>query len=275
MGELVPGDDGLLAEEVGQWALDKQDYLCRYIDISRGVRAKYLPPAGNGGACYIDLFCGPGRSRVRETGAWIDGSPIAAWKKSEGVGTPFSKIIIADQDPVRLEAATERLERLGAPVVPLEGSAIDTVREARQRAGRYGLNFAFLDPYSIGQLAFDLFHELSQLKRIDVLAHVSKMDFQRNMPSNIAHEQGEFDAFAPGWRETVDLQQPHAAVRRDVFKYWRNLVAEKGIPTSEDIKLITGERGQHLYWLLLAARHDLAHSFWRTATKGNQGEFEF
>jgi len=40
MGKLCSGDDGLPAEEVGQWAKDKQEYLCRYIGISRAVRKK-------------------------------------------------------------------------------------------------------------------------------------------------------------------------------------------------------------------------------------------
>lgn len=275
MGDLIEGDDGLPAEDVGPWAKEKLNYLCRYVDISRGVRAKYLPPLGKGGASYIDLFCGPGRSRVRDTGEWIDGSPVAAWKKSQEGGAPFSKVIIADMDRVRLDAATERLVRLGAPVVPLHGPARDTAFRALQRATVYGLNFAFLDPYSIGALDFELFRTLSRLTRIDILAHISKMDFQRNLPSNIAEEQTQFDNFAPGWRESVNLQQPHHVVRREVFEYWREQVAETGIATSDNTKLITGSRGQHLYWLLLAARHELAHTFWKTSTKGDQGQFDF
>ena len=39
MGKLIDGDDGLPAEEVGVWAKEKHDYLCRYIDISRSTRA--------------------------------------------------------------------------------------------------------------------------------------------------------------------------------------------------------------------------------------------
>ncbi len=42
MGRLIEGDDGLPAEEVGSWAKEKHDYLCRYIDISRATRAKYI-----------------------------------------------------------------------------------------------------------------------------------------------------------------------------------------------------------------------------------------
>ncbi|MEN5103815.1 three-Cys-motif partner protein TcmP [Brucella anthropi] len=273
MGELVAGDDGLPAEEVGAWAKEKQDYLCRYIDISRGVRTKYLPPLGKGGATFIDLFCGPGRSVIRETGEWIDGSPVAAWKKSVEGGAPFSKVIIADLDAERLDAATKRLQALGAPVIALHGPATTTAFQAFQRSTVYGLNFAFLDPFSIGALDFRIFKTLSRLKRIDILAHVSKMDMQRNLPGSIASDdEDQFDLFAPGWRDNVNLQQAHPVVRREMFEYWRHLVAQTDIATSEDTRLITGRRGQHLYWLLLAARHELAHKFWSTASnKDGQG----
>lgn len=271
MGELVEGDDRLPAEDVGAWAKEKLEYLRRYIDISRGVRAKYLPPQGNGGSCYIDLFCGPGRSLVRDSGEWIDGSPIAAWRKSRETGTPFSKVIIADIDKTRLDAATARLEALGAPVVPLLGPATETVQGALTEAAAHGLNFAFIDPFSIGALDFEILKALSQLKRIDVLVHVSKMDLQRNLPGSVASEESQFDLFAPNWRDNVNLNQLHPAIRRAVFEYWRRLVASTGIATSDETKLITGSRGQHLYWLLLAAKHDLAHRFWKESAKGDQG----
>jgi hypothetical protein len=38
------------------------------------------------------------------------------------------------------------------------------------------------------------------------------------------------------------------------------------------MELITGDRGQHLYWLALIAKHDLAHAFWKSAIdKTGQG----
>jgi hypothetical protein len=39
------------------------------------------------------------------------------------------------------------------------------------------------------------------------------------------------------------------------------------------MQLITGDQGQHLYWLTLAARHELAHKFWKiAANKSGQGD---
>ena len=54
-------------------------------------------------------------------------------------------------------------------------------------------------------------------------------------------------------------------VRRRVVEYWREQVANLGVWPSIDQRLITGEKNQPLYWLLIAARHELAHKFWETA----------
>ena len=69
-------EDGLPLACVGEWAEQKHARIRKYIDISRAVRRKFVK--GKGGATYIDLFCGPGRARVRETTRIVDGSALAA-----------------------------------------------------------------------------------------------------------------------------------------------------------------------------------------------------
>lgn len=270
MGNLINGDDSLPAEEVGAWAKEKHNLLRRYIDISRAVRRRWLGPT-NAGASYIDLFCGPGRARVRKTGEWIDGSCVAAWKKSVEGGAPFSIIYIADTDAEKLEYATERLRRLKAPVIPIHGRAADTVKQIAARLHPHGLHFAFIDPFNLGAFDFEVMRTLSRFKYIDMLVHVSKMDLQRNLGFNVVMQQSAFETFAPGWRASVKLNQSQPNIRRDVFEYWRNLVGNLGIDASADMRLITGERNQPLYWLLLVAKHDLAHRFWESAADTGQG----
>lgn len=250
--------------------MEKHNLLRRYIDISRGVRRRWVGPA-DAGATYIDLFCGPGRARVRKTGEWIDGSCVAAWKKSVESGAPFSVIYIADADTAKLEYATERLRRLKAPVVSIHGKAVDTVKQIAARLHRNGLHFAFIDPFNLGAFDFDVMRTLSRLKRIDMLVHVSKMDLQRNLGFNVGMQQTAFETFAPGWRSSVNLGQSQPNIRRDVFEYWRGLVGSLGIDASTDLRLITGTRNQPLYWLLLVAKHDRAHKFWASATETGQG----
>lgn len=274
MGDLVLGDDGLPAEEVGPWVKEKHELLCRYIDISRGVRAKFIGP-GKGGATYIDLFSGPGRAKIKDTEEYVDGSCVAAWKKSVEGGSPFSAVYLADRDDTRLAAAKARLEKLNAPVVAIPGDAIDTVQQISHMLSGYSLHFAFLDPFSLGVLDFSIIERLSRFKRMDVLIHLSKMDLQRNLAINISTAESALDSFCPGWRGTIDISQAQLGIRAELVEYWRSLVSGIGIDPSKEMKLIKGSKQQHLYWLLLLASHDLAHKFWKIATEDDQSGFGF
>lgn len=275
MGKLIDGDDGLPVEEVGVWAKEKHEYLCRYIDISRSARAKYLGPR-KAGATYIDLFCGPGRCKVRDSDEWIDGGVVAAWKKSQEGGSPFSQIYICDLDIQRREAAAIRLRKLGAPVIEIDGAAVDVVKQVIVQLNAYGLHFAFLDPFDLAALNFDIIVALSALKRIDMLVHISQMDLQRNVVTYATTDNSPFDTFAPGWREKVSIAQGQQNLRQQIFKYWRDSVAELGVWPSTDMRLLTGSNNQPLYWLLMAAKHPLPHKFWTTASNiEGQSTFNF
>ena len=73
------GDDGLIVEKVGSWAEVKLKIVKDYVYAAGGARSQ-LYPAGTG---YIDVFCGPGRSLIRDTTKFIDGSLVAAFKKAQ------------------------------------------------------------------------------------------------------------------------------------------------------------------------------------------------
>lgn len=275
MGKLNDGDDGLPVEEVGIWAKEKHTYLNRYLDISRAVRARWLGP-GRAGATFIDPFCGPGRCRIRETGEFVDGGVVAAWKMSVSSGAPFSQVYVGDLDPKRREAATHRLKALGAPVVALEGNALQMVLSVVPLLNPHGLHFAFLDPFNLEALDFAIIKNLAELKRIDMLVHINQMDLQRNLINNVDSEESAFDALAPGWRDKVDSGRKQSEVRQAVFLYWRDLVASQGVWPSLEMRLISGHTNQPLYWLLIAAKHDLAHQFWATASNvEGQGSLGF
>lgn len=275
MGDLVEGDDGLPAEIVGVWAKEKHDCLCRYVDISRKTRTKYLG-FGKAGATYIDLFCGPGRCRVRNTDEWIDGGVVAAWKKSQEGGAPFSQVFIADIDAQRRQAAAIRLRNLGAPVVEVDGAAVGAAKAVTAQINAYGLHFAFLDPFDLRTLDFNIIVTLSALRRIDMLVHVSLMDLQRNTKIYATKSNSPFDTFAPGWRDKVSIAQSQQELRKQIFYFWRNKVASLGVWPSIHTRLISGGHNQPLYWLLMAAKHPLPHKFWSTASNiEGQGEFDF
>jgi three-Cys-motif partner protein len=252
------GDDGLIVEKVGSWAVDKLKIVTAYVYASGGARSKYARP----GAAFIEVFCGPGRSLIRDTTKFIDGSPVAAFKRALESPGRFTSINISDLDDELLAAAEKRLNVLGAPVRAVAGPASVAMPKIVQSLDPYGLHLAFLDPHNLGTLSFDLFEQLAKLKRIDVIAHVSLSDLQRNADSYTSEAHDEFDRFAPGWRDKVSTDMNQNAFRAAIIQYWSDKVMELGLPRARHCELIKGPQGQRLYWLILLARHKLAHTLW-------------
>jgi three-Cys-motif partner protein len=178
-------EQGLWVENVGPWAADKLKIVTDYIQASSAARRRYL----GSGAAYIDVFCGPGRSKIRTTDKYIDGSPVAAFRKAKGSLAPFTDMHISDADADLLGSAEKRLLALGAPVHATPGPASTAMPKIVERLNSAGLHFAFLDPHNLGTLSFDLFKDLAKLKRIDIIVHVSLSDLQRNVDryTSLAH----------------------------------------------------------------------------------------
>lgn len=90
-----PAEDGLPSQGVGAWATTKHERIRLYIEATRAVRAKYLPPTGTGGAAFLDVFAGPGRARVRDQPTTVPGSALIAVEHAQA---PFSRVILCDLD---------------------------------------------------------------------------------------------------------------------------------------------------------------------------------
>jgi three-Cys-motif partner protein len=264
MGKLVEGDDGQQVEEVGDWIEEKLFDVRTYVGLSHGARRKFLG-LGKAGATYIDLFCGPGRARIRDNARYVDGMAVAAWKTAVAKGSPYSTVYIADKDERRRKLCAQRLKALGAPVAEILGTAADAAEKLRTVLHPQALHFALLDPYSLGALRFDILANLAAFQRMDILAHVSSMDLTRNieLQSTDLHEDNEFEEFAPAWREHIPVNLPRAERRAEVIRYWVWRVAmELGIEASESMHPIKNSKTLTLYWLVLLSRHELARKFW-------------
>lgn len=170
-------EDGLPLSDVGSWVHEKHERLRRYISICKAVRQKFRGP-GKGGATYIDLYCGPGRARIRETGELVDGSAIVAASAAEASGQPFAQIHVGDVSAEFVRATALRLRAHGitARVVEHVGTAQEIAPRVVESLNRYGLHFAFLDPFGLGDLPLSVIAAFSGLRRADLLVHVSAMD---------------------------------------------------------------------------------------------------
>jgi three-Cys-motif partner protein len=259
VGELVTGDDGLPVEEVGEWVDEKHRVLKAYLHYHGATRKGYSSRRN----VYIDVFCGPGRARVRDTARYVDGSPVVSWLASRDAGAPFSAVYIADENDQRRALCAERLRRHSAPVIEVPGNAVAAAKVIIPQLDPEGLHFAFVDPYSLGELRLELLGTLARPKRMDMLVHFSAMDLFRNLEKNIAGEQREFDAFAPGWQSHVAPGLTREDQRVAVFQYWKTLVDKLGMAASAELKQIRNKQNRDLYWLMLIARHKLPQKFWK------------
>jgi three-Cys-motif partner protein len=266
--------DGLLVEKVGPWAKNKLKIVTDYVHASGGARHRL--DNLKAGAAYIDVFCGPGRSKVRTTGEFIDGSPVAAFKKGLGSPAPFTSIHISDADDELLSSCEKRLVKLNAPVHATSGPASSAIAAIVQQLNPNGLHFAFIDPHNLGTLSFDLFQSLAKLKRIDIIVHVSLSDLQRNADRYTSEAHDQFNKFAPGWREFIGTDMNQERLRAEILKYWSKRVMALGLPHAKHRELITGTKNQRLYWLIFLAKHSLAHNLWgKISSVGKAPEFDF
>lgn len=139
-------ENGLWVEKVGSWAKEKQKIITDYVQIASATRRKYKH------CSFIDVFSGPGRSQIRDTGELIDGSPVAAYKQGRA-SHPFSSIHVSDADKDLLSSAEARLRSAGAPVVATMGPASVALPKIVDQLSVSGLHLALLDPHNLGALS--------------------------------------------------------------------------------------------------------------------------
>ena len=259
--------DGFRIAKVGGWAEEKHLRLRKYVDISRAARRKWGKEYGKETG-YIDLYCGPGRAIIKETGEVIDGSAVVAAMEAAEKNVPFNGVYVADLDQQNVDACVARLTAKGCTGVhAIVGAAVDTSRQVVQQIDRSSLHIALLDPFNIASLPFEVIRTLGQVKHLDMIIHVSTMDLQRNLRAMI--DNGILDAFAPGWAKVVDIRERNELVMSAVFRHWRSCLASLDYKVSDNIERVSGAKNQPLYWLVLASRSELADKFWGQVSQVN------
>ena len=261
--ERGPKNDG-----VGSWVPEqKHTLLAKLLGGTRGARAKW------GERVLIDPFCGPGRIQVKGETLTRDGGAVVAWRQSVAHGTPFTKVFVGDLDPERTEACRRRLEALGAPVRSFVGPASETAKEMAKATPANALALAYVDPYNLEYLSFDIIKELGALKRVDFVVHFSTMDLQRNVDMELDDSRARFDDAAPGWREKLSVKTlSKTELRQAFFDYWTSLVAGLGFTFSKQAPLVRGDRHEPLYRLVSFSRHAFPNGIWDDIAKSENRE---
>src|SRR5260370_781510 len=175
---ITPPDDGLLTNPIGPWAEDKYRYVGMYAELfATGMKNRWPRRV------YLDLFSGPGYSRVRDTGRIVLGSSMIALTLPD----PFDAYVFADENTAALEALRLRVGRLErqymVTYIPGDANAaVGRILEAIPgEASRKTLSFCFLDPYKLN-VHFETVRRIAEGRAVDFLILLALyVDANRNV----------------------------------------------------------------------------------------------
>ncbi len=275
----IPGPDGLPVQCVGEWAHhDKHTYLSRYIHATRQARQRYLVPGDHGppgGAGFIDLFGGPGKVRIRDSGEIHDGSPLIAVAHREA---PFSKIVVCDLEPENAAALNSRTRAESARVEVVECDSNARAEELVQRLPRLGLNLALIDPFKLDPLRFTTIEHLARCPRMDLIVNFPTQDATRNI-GRLLDKDNDVLAEALGtdsWRSRVRDPSAAAVILVNIFVEQLERLGYTG-KRNRSIS-VKNSKNAELYRLVFASKNPLGDKIWddiTTTTSSGQRGFGF
>src|SRR3546814_603128 len=210
-----------------------------------------------------------------------DGGVVAAYRESLRGKHPngtFSHIIIGDTDAASVDACAARLQEMGAKNVhKLYGASVDTVVQAISLCPSKGLKLAYLDPYKPEELPFVVLSQLATQKMMDFVVYYGQMDITRNIAQEYTKYPSRFDAFAPGWKNVINVKSMRQQAARSLFfEYWLSLMQNLGFKHARQKPLMTLDiNNAPLYRVVLFSSHGLAHRLWDSVAKSPQGELDF
>jgi three-Cys-motif partner protein len=267
----LPIELGRKGEGVGDWVPNqKHTFLAKYIEGTRLARRKFT------NRVFVDLFCGPGRIQVKDEAFTRHNGAVIAWRHSQLGDAAFTNCFVGDIDAERVAACEARLTKFGAPVSAFVGPAEQTVDKIISKIPSSSLALAYLDPYNLEFLSFDIIRKLSRLPRIDFAVHFSTMDLRRNLEFEYTSARARFDGTAPGWRSAIDLRKVSKSLAEDLFfDYWCAKVGELGFSISQRMPLVRGEGNKPLYHLVFFSRHPFPNKIWDDVAQGKNRELNF
>jgi three-Cys-motif partner protein len=250
---LVVGPDGLPARVVKAHNAHKKHYIERYTEVvAATMSGKWRNLA------YIDTYCGPGLCWVKDTGEWVEGSPMIALRTVPS----FTNFAFVDNDSLCVEALEKRAAAIGArPQIRCADSntpeTIDWIRSVIP--GTYTLALALLDPQGC----------TLEPSAIEALTSGRKMDLMINLPLH-----GLYRNLAAGNFAVVERvlgpdypRCPPNEWRYAVREHFKDMLSVLGYDYSSS-KEVRGEKTRTpIYDFVMASRHPLGKKLFEGVTK--------
>jgi three-Cys-motif partner protein len=260
-------EDGLPSRCVGPWSRDKLFYLSRYCDIfTTGMKNKWR------NRVFVDLFCGPGRCRVRHQGDFEDGSPLIALREG------FTHYFFVDISSYCVEALAKRVSNTDAVAGKVMKMAradanqcIDGLVRQVEDLGPETIGFAFVDPPGI-QFDFETLRRLSKCARMDLLINFPLgMNIKRQFKHQLQkgpEDEVDFDRYfgTSQWRDLCDESPSMRVIGQRLLQLYEEQLRTLGYAYVGDEHAVKN-RGVSLYMLVFASKNPRGKEFWEKVTE--------
>jgi three-Cys-motif partner protein len=252
-GDLVPGSDGYQALEIGPWAKEKLSYIQSYCEIfNSGMKNKW--PVRT----YIDVFSGPGRCIVEDTGEEIDGSPLIALQCK----VPFTHYFFNDINVDSIQSLKNRSTSFSSANIELFNSDCnDVIRQLKSKLPPSSLDFCFIDPLN-WEIAFDSLSFLTAGRNMDLAITFHSGNMKRvvdDYPDVLNDFFGDDE-----WQFECKSAMAKGQVRRGrtLLDAYEKRLRKLSYVVIHDFTLIKNTTGVPLYHLVFASKHPRGKDFW-------------
>jgi three-Cys-motif partner protein len=264
--------DGLKVMEVGNWAEYKYKIVGKYCDIfTKGMKNKW-------NLVYIDLFCGPGFVKKRNSNEIMLNSALIA----ASLPNKFDYYALNDFDEESCSAIENRLNK----IVPskykvFSGDAnknLDTILNSIPNFNneKRNLIFSFLDPFSLN-LEFETIKKLNKEQADILVLHALQMDARRNhkiykeKPEKVSKFTGN-----PNWQESYKkYQDTPTEFMKFVSEEFDRSINNLGYKITAKKERIKNDSGMGIYYLCFYSKHDRGLDFYSKIQRiGGNNQYE-
>jgi three-Cys-motif partner protein len=265
-------NDGLTLMEVGNWAQKKYKLVGKYCDIfTTGMRNKW-------NLIYVDLFCGPGYVKNKQSGAIMKNSALIAMSLTH----KFDFYALNDMDHNNCLAIEKRINRL-YPSIPYEVFNYNANNHAEHLIsklpqfdnGKPDLFFCFIDPFSL-DLNFETIKTFAAYQSDFLILHALQMDARRNFAHYLKLENDRVDCFLGNynWREDFKAGgYQHKDSIKFISDEYDNSMRKLNYQPSKKEK-INNSQGNGIYYLAFYSKHPRGIDFFEKIRKGDNDQLE-
>lgn len=261
---LVTASDGLPALSVPEHVKEKEFAIARMIGIfNSGMQNKWSQ------RYYVELFSGPGRCVIKESGEEVDGSPILAAKSK----AKFTNYFLADISPDLLEVLRKRIAGLGLKelesLLYYPGDADTAVGKltADLPEARTSLGLAVLDPWG-WDFSFKTLATLTAGRRLDLVINFPtvfiKRNWRRDLPQLDRYMNGR--GYRKAFESAMIREDPGITPTRVLLDAYEKELKGIGYKYVRDQVGVRNSTGLPLYHLIFASRHERGSEFWDKVT---------